>query len=153
MSHILVTDKYSGRQVQFDTIVAAADFTGIDRRVIAKALADPFHWIHQVGPRKNKDGTYSMKKKSCAFDFEKIDETYSVELWPVDEFHSPQKFSSMYSASKFLGVSRRHLYRLRTKATLGEAYSVPVKDKEGYEWYIVFNEPAHKVPDNFKHHN
>jgi len=155
MSKIIITEKESGKQIIVDSVLQASEYTGVDRRKIAKALSDPFNWVHQDDPKRRvlSNGNVSYKRQGCAFDFNRVsEEDYAIELWPVDDFHDSQKFKSMYKAAKFLGVSRVFLYRLKEKATIGEVMHDPVRDPEGYEWLIVFNEPTQEVPDNFKHH-
>jgi len=137
---IRCTDKYSGLQRDFDSVRAASDFTGVDRRIIAKALSDPFNWVHQYGPRKLADGSLSVKRKACPFDFEYVGDVKSpIELWPVDDTLESKRIKSMTALAKFLGIRKQTLYNLRKKCRVGEPYSETVTDVEGNEWLVVFN--------------
>ena len=149
---IRVIEKESNKEMIFDSVLSASEFTGIDRRKITKAIADPFNWVHQKGIQRVKsDGTISVKRGGCPYDFYKVEGEHSVELWPVDDFHDSQKFDSLYKAAQYLGVSKMTLHRIRQKSKIGEPYSVPIVDKEGYSWLIIFNKDIQDVPEEFKH--
>lgn len=151
MSKIIATEKSSQKQMEFDTIQAAAEATGVDRRLISRAVADPFHWVHQDGLRQLKDGTYSVKRQGCKWDFWKEPDKIIAELWPADGSNiGHQSFTSMIKLAEFLGIHKVQLYRLRKTATVGEPLPDKVTCKEGYEWLLVFLVPVQDVPNKLK---
>lgn len=150
MSKIIATEKRSQKKIEFNTLVEAEEATGVDRRIISRALADPFHWVHQAGPRTLKDGTYSVHRKSCEWDFWREQKPPIAELWPRDTEMKHKEFRSMYELSKFLCMSRVQLYRMRKSTNIGEVCERVVTDKEGYEWYLVFNASIQDTPERLK---
>ncbi len=148
---ILVTRKADGKQREYNSIQEAAKDLNMSRAVIARACNNPFHYSHQYGYRRNKDGTISIHTKYCEYDFECIEGEPVAELWcETDPELPPFKAKSHGKAIAMLGCSKSTYYKRMHEATIGEPHRLPIMDKEGRQWLVVFNTKETGFKSNIK---
>ena len=148
---ILVTRKSDGKQREYDTISEASSDLGIARSVISRAVNNAFHYSHRYGYKKNKDGTISIHSKYCEYDFELIEGEPVSELWcETDPDLPPFKAKSHSKAINMLGCSKATYYKRMHEAKIGEAHPVPIMDREGRQWLVVFNQKETGFKSNIK---
>lgn len=148
---ILVTRKSDGKQREYSSIQEAAKDLNMSRAVIARACNNPFHYSHQYGYRRNKDGTISIHTKYCEYDFEMIEGEPVAELWcETDPDLPPFKAKSHSKAITMLGCSKSTYYKRMHEATIGEPHRLPIMDKEGRQWLVVFNTKETGFKSNIK---
>lgn len=148
---ILVTRKSDGKQREYNSIKEASDDLGISRSIISRAVNSAFHYSHQYGYRRNKDGTISVHGKYCEYDFELIEGAPVVELWCEDDAEVPPfKASSHTKAINMLGCSKATYYKRMSEATVGEPHPTPIMDREGRQWLVVFNTKETGFKSNIK---
>lgn len=148
---ILVTRKSDGKQREYDSIMEASADLCISRSVISRAINNAFHYSHRYGYRKNKDGTISIHSKYCEYDFELIEGEPVAELWcETDPDLPPFKAKSHSKAIDMLGCSKATYYKRLHSATIGEPCKLPIMDKEGRQWLVVFNQTESDFKSNIK---
>lgn len=148
---ILVTRKSDGKQREYDSINEASADLGISRAVISRSINSAFHYTHQYGRRRNKDGTISIHTKYCEYDFELVEGEPVAELWCETDPELPAfKAKSHSKAINMLGCSKATYYKRMHEATIGEPHPQPIMDKEGRNWLIVFNVKEREMKSNIK---
>lgn len=148
---ILVTRKSDGKQREYDSIVEASNDLGISRAVISRSVNNAFHYSHRYGYKKNKDGTISIHSKHIEYDFELIEGEPVAELWcETDPDVPPFKAKSHSKAVSMLGCSKATYYKRMHEAIIGEPHPIPIMDKEGRNWLIVFNKKETGFKSNIK---
>ena len=148
---ILVTRKSDGKQREYSSISDAAKDLGVSRAIISRAINNTFHYSHRYGYRKNKDGTISIHAKYIEYDFELIDMPPVAELWcESDPDLPPFKAKSHGKAIKMLGCSKSTYYKRMHEAVIGEPHSLPIMDKEGRDWLVVFHTKETGYQSNLK---
>ncbi len=148
---ILVTRKSDGKQREFSSILEASAALGISRSVISRSINNAFHYSHRYGYKKNKDGTISIHSKHIEYDFELIEGEPVAELWcDSDPDVPPFKARSHGKAISMLGCSKATYYKRMHDATIGEPCKLPIMDREGRQWLVVFNEKEREIKTNLK---
>ena len=148
---ILVTRKSDGKQREYDSISQASADLGISKSVISRAVNQPFHYSHRYGYRKNKDGTISIHSKYCEYDFELIEGQPVAELWcETDPDLPPFKAMSHGKALKMLGCSKATYYKRMHECEIGQPHPLPIMDREGRQWLVVFNTKETGFKSNIK---
>lgn len=148
---ILVTRKSDGKQREYDSINEASADLGISRSVISRAVNNEFHYSHRYGYKKNKDGTISIHSKYCEYDFELIEGQPVAELWCETDPELPCfKAKSHSKAISMLGCSKATYYKRMHDATIGEPCRLPIMDREGRQWLVVFNTKETGFKSNIK---
>lgn len=148
---ILVTRKSDGKQREFSSILEASAALGISRSVISRSINNAFHYSHRYGYKKNKDGTISIHSKHIEYDFELIEGEPVAELWcDSDPDVPPFKARSHGKAISMLGCSKATYYKRMHDATIGEPCKLPIMDREGRQWLVVFNEKERELKTNLK---
>ena len=148
---VLVTRKSDGKQREYDTISEASRDLGIARSVISRACNSTFHYAHRYGYKRNKDGTISIHTKYIEYDFEYIGNDPVAELWCDSDPEVPVfKASSHTKAINMLGCSKATYYKRMKECEVGQPHPLPIMDKEGRYWLVVFNTKESQFKSNLK---
>ena len=148
---ILVTRKSDGKQREYNSINEASADLGISRSIISRSINNEFHYSHRYGQKKNKDGSISIHSKHIEYDFELVEGAPVAELWcDSDTDVPPFKARSHSKAITMLGCSKATYYKRMHDATIGEPCPIPIMDKEGRNWLIVFNTKEREMKTNIK---
>lgn len=130
---VVLLGEDAGDEYFFDSIQEASDATGVSPATITKSMDNPRHITNVAARRTPMTVKGTGRKHIPLFSFEDVTPRV-VRLIPLSNDEDREyEFTAHSYAINFLGISRSTYYQRKDT-------SVPVQDRNGEYWQIVFLE-------------